>query len=201
MRQKIQMLCLLILSLALVSVVASTLDARGQPQTQPPSRYAGEEGRAIKSLSPEEIEQLLQGHGMGLAKAAELNHYPGPRHVLDLGGELALTPEQSAATHAAFARMRDEAVPLGRQIVERERALDAMFAQGEIDGGQLRAATGEIARLQGTLRAAHLAAHLEMRRILSPAQIKKYDELRGYAGADKQTPAPPSQHDHKHGKH
>lgn len=197
MRRKIHLVSVLPLSLALVVVVASAFGARQQQQQQ--NSYAGEERREIKSLSPEEIEQLLQGHGMGLAKAAELNHYPGPRHVLELGVQLELTPEQSAATQAAFARMREEAVTLGRQIVERERALDALFAKGEIDASKLRAATSEIARLQGNLRAAHLAAHLEMRRILSPAQIKKYDELRGYTGAGKQTPAA---HDHRnHGKH
>lgn len=197
MRQKIRLISLLLLSFAF-SVVAPAVVGAQQQQQQ--GVYAGEERREIKSLSMEEIEQLLQGHGMGLAKAAELNHYPGPRHVLDLGGKLELTPEQSAATMAAFERMREEAVSLGRQIVERERALDAMFAKGEIDALKLRAATSEIARLQGNLRAAHLAAHLEMRRILSPAQIKKYDELRGYAAAGKPTPASP-QHDHKHGKH
>jgi Spy/CpxP family protein refolding chaperone len=196
MRQKI---CLLVLTLAL-GVVASTAGAQQQQPQQQPRGYAGEERREIKSLSTEEIEQLLQGHGMGLAKAAELNHYPGPRHVLELGGPLELRPEQRAETEAVFARMREEAVRLGRQIVDRERELDAMFAKGEIDAGKLRAATSEIARLQGELRAAHLAAHLEMRRILSPQQIKKYDELRGYAGTGKQTPAA-TPHDHKHGKH
>jgi Spy/CpxP family protein refolding chaperone len=186
---------LLVISLAL-GLVASALGAR---QQQHRVGYAGEERREIKSLSTEEIEQLLQGQGMGLAKAAELNHYPGPRHVLDLGARLELTAGQRAATEATFARMRDEAVRLGGQIVERERALDALFAKGEIDAGQLSAATAEIARLQGALRAAHLAAHLEMRRILSPQQIKKYDELRGYTGATQQTPATP--HNHSHGKH
>src|SRR5512140_1710908 len=46
------------------------------------SPYAGEEKREIKSLSADVIEQYNQGEGMGMAKAAELNHYPGPRHVL-----------------------------------------------------------------------------------------------------------------------
>ena len=196
MRQKICTVCLLVLSLTLGAVAT----ARGQHTQHKPTGYAGEERREIKSLSGEEIEQLLQGHGMGLAKAAELNHYPGPRHVLDLGGQLELTAEQRAATEAAFARMREEAVRLGKQIVERERALDAMFAKGEIDAERLRAATSEIAGLQGNLRAAHLTAHLEMRRLLSPQQIKKYDELRGYAGTGTQTPAAP-QHDHSYGKH
>ena len=171
-----QTICLLVWSLALSAAAALAQDARGG------GAYAGEERRAIKSLSADEVEALLQGRGMGLAKAAELNHYPGPMHVLELAAELRLTPEQRAATRAAFDKMRDAAVRLGRGIVARERRLDALFAAGNITEAGLRAETSAIARLQGSLRAAHLAAHLEMRRLLSPAQIKKYDELRGYAG-------------------
>jgi len=44
------------------------------------SKYAGEENRAIKSLSESDIEELLSGSGWGLAKAAELNGVPGPAH-------------------------------------------------------------------------------------------------------------------------
>jgi len=185
-----QTICLLLLSLAF-TVAASSQEKK------PQEGYAGEERREIKSLSAAEVEQLLQGHGMGLAKAAELNHYPGPRHVLELAAELQLTPEQRAHAQETFERMRGEAVRLGRQIVEREKELDASFAKGDIDSGKLHTATSEIARLQGTLRAAHLAAHLEMRRLLSPAQIKKYDELRGYS-TGKKTPAGLN---HRHGKH
>ena len=120
MRQKFCLISLSVLSLTL-GLVATASEARGQHTQHKPDGYAGEERREIKSLSQEEIEQLLQGQGMGLAKAAELNHYPGPRHVLDLGAQLELTPVQREATEAAFRRMRDEAVGLGRQIVERER--------------------------------------------------------------------------------
>lgn len=184
-----QIICLLIFSLAL-GVAASAQELKHEG-------YAGQEGRAIKSLSAEEVEQLLGGQGMGLAKAAELNHYPGPRHVLELAAELQLTPEQRAGAQAAFDRMKREAVRLGRQIVERERELDAMFARSDIDAGSLRTATAGIANLQGALRATHLAAHLEMRRLLSPAQVKRYDELRGYTGAGKpKTHAHTGGHDH-----
>lgn len=182
-----QTICLSVLSLAL-SVAAAAQEAKQ-------GVYAGEERREIKSLSAAEVEQLLNGHGMGLARAAELNHYPGPRHVLELAAELRLTPEQRAKTQATFERMRSEAVRLGQSIVEKEKLLDAMFAKGDIDEGKLRAATKEIAELQGALRAAHLAAHLDMRRLLSPQQVKKYDELRGYAAGHKAG----GQHDH--GKH
>ena len=120
--------------------------------------YSGQESREIKSLSAEQTDQLLAGHGMGLALAAELNHYPGPRHVLELGGKLGLSAEQATQIEALRAAMSDEAVRLGKQIVEQERALDRRFSSGRIDTTELRRLTGEIARLQGELRAAHLGA-------------------------------------------
>ena len=58
------------------------------------SPYTELEKREIKALSKEEIGGYISGDGMGLAKTAELNHYPGPRHVLDLADELQLSGEQ-----------------------------------------------------------------------------------------------------------
>ena len=54
---------------------------------QKPSPYEGQESRDIKALSDEEIRGLLNGQGMALAKAGELNHYPGPMHVLEFAVE------------------------------------------------------------------------------------------------------------------
>lgn len=42
----------------------------------------------LQALTPEEVEQYRAGAGMGYAKAAELNHFPGPMHVLELAGPL-----------------------------------------------------------------------------------------------------------------
>ena len=61
--------------------------------------YAGLESRAIKALAPSEVEDLRQGNGMGMALPAELNGYPGPRHVLDLAEELNLTRHPVSYTH------------------------------------------------------------------------------------------------------
>ena len=67
--------------------------------------YAGQQGRDIKALSEQETADLLAGRGMGLAQAGELNHHPGPAHVLELKDRLALMPGQLAATADSFARM------------------------------------------------------------------------------------------------
>jgi hypothetical protein len=91
------------------------------------SPYAGEQGRDIKALSPQEIDAYLAGQGMGLAKAAELNGYAGPKHVLELAGELSLTSEQRTRTQALFASMQSAARALGSEIVHQERTLDHLF--------------------------------------------------------------------------
>ena len=66
------------------------------------SPYVGEELRSIRSLTSQEIESLRSGRGMGFAKVAELNHYPGPKHVLELADDLDLTLSQVSETEALF---------------------------------------------------------------------------------------------------
>jgi hypothetical protein len=159
------------------------------------SGYAGQETRTIKALSQQEVADLLAGRGMGLAKAAELNHYPGPIHVLELRAPLALTGDQVRTVEAIFARMQDAARPLGVQLVEREAALDRLFVEERITPEKLQAETAAIAKLQGRLRATHLAAHLETRDALTPEQVAQYDALRGYGGPSE----PDATHKHRHG--
>ena len=76
--------------------------------------------------------------------------------------------------------MKEQAIDLGKQIVENEKELESFFRQTEITGDALQAKTRKIAELQGDLRNAHLQAHLEMKKILSPQQVEKYNRLRGY---------------------
>jgi hypothetical protein len=156
--------------------------------------YAGQQTRAIKALSDDEIAALRKGEGMGMAKAAELNGYPGPAHVLQLTAQLGLTDVQRRDVQAIFNRMSAAAKPLGDQIIAQEQVLDQLFAKGEITPDRLAAATAAIAELQGRLRAVHLSAHLETRALLNPDQIARYEQLRGYG--DTQAPG---QHRHHHG--
>jgi Spy/CpxP family protein refolding chaperone len=148
------------------------------------SPYAGQQQRSIKALSDREIEDLRAARGMGLAKAAELNSYPGPAHVRELAAQLHLTEAQRAATQTIFEAMRAKALPLGTQIIAAERALDSAFAQARITPEELRAHLRTIATLQAELRAVHLEAHIAQRALLNPEQIARYDMLRGYSSAN-----------------
>jgi Spy/CpxP family protein refolding chaperone len=161
------------------------------------SPYTGQEARQIKALSPDDMQALLDGRGMGLAKAAELNHYPGPLHVLELATPLHLSDPQRAETQKIYDQMRQEAIRLGQLIVAKEQELDRLFAAQLVDAASLRTLVSDIARLQGELRLVHLQAHLDMQRLLSPEQIAAYDRLRGYSGGGR-SDAPPGQH---HGQH
>lgn len=145
------------------------------------SPYRGEENREIKALSREQVEGYLAGKGMGLAKAAELNHYPGPMHVLELADRLGLTPDQTERTRQLKERVFREAGQLGAELLERERLLDREFASGTIDAEKLRMVLNEIGALSGKIRFVHLHAHLEQRNILTAEQVAAYDALRGYA--------------------
>lgn len=146
----------------------------------PASPYAGQESRAIKALSPQEVQDYLAGRGMGLAKAAELNRYPGPRHVLELADQLGLSPEQRAETERIFEAMEAEASRLGAEIVARERELDGRFAAGGVAADELGRLLDELGSLQSRLRMVHLRAHLAQRDVLTPAQRQQYEVLRGY---------------------
>jgi Spy/CpxP family protein refolding chaperone len=157
--------------------------------------YAGQQTRALKALSDQELADYLQGHGMGLSKVAELNHYPGPRHVLDQAAELGLSGEQVAMTQSIWAAMDAKARMLGTLIVAQETALEAIYAKGSATPANTRAVIDELARLQADLRYTHLSAHLAMRSVLSDEQILKYDALRGYSDG---TVAPAGHHPTRH---
>lgn len=160
------------------------------PAASAQSAFAGEQHRAIKSLSEKEIDDLREGRGVGLARAGELNRYPGPMHVLDLAVQMNVTAEQRAEIETSMAAMRMSAKKLGAEIIALEGRLDGAFAGRMIDASSLEELTRMIGEKQGALRATHLAAHLETTAILTPAQIAHYDALRGYAAGSANSPAP-----------
>lgn len=144
------------------------------------SPYSGWETRPIKGLSEKDIADLRAGRGMSLALPAELNGYPGPRHVLDLSEQLALTPEQKARTEALFDAMQRRASAVGEQVLEAEARLDRLFTEEGAEPDAVQAATTELGALYGELRFVHLRYHIAMKRILAPTQVAAYQRLRGY---------------------
>ena len=135
----------------------------------------------IPSLTEQQMQELKTGGGMGFAKLAELNHYAGPKHVLELAEELELTDDPRGGVRGIRTAMLAKAIPLGEKIIEAEGGLNMRFQHGHIDEAALREATDQIAALYGELRYTHLAAHLSTRALLTEEQIAAYDRSRGYA--------------------
>lgn len=167
-----------------------------EPTSEAEQPYAGLQERDIAALPAERIAELLAGEGAGYALAAELNHYPGPKHVLGLADDLGLTTLQHERVSAVRLDMQAKAKALGRRLVVLERRLNSAFRSEEITSDELGAAVAEIAKVEGRLRATHLEAHLETKAILSARQVGHYDMLRGYAGKASAGHEHGSQEDH-----
>jgi Spy/CpxP family protein refolding chaperone len=161
--------------LAILALFALLAPAFAQPQP-----YRGLDTRAIKTLSEKDIEDLNAGRGMGLALAAELNGYPGPIHAIELSGQLGLSAEQIDKLKGLYEAMKTEAIPLGSKLISQERELNEHFASQTVTAAVLEATTQQIGATHAALRATHLKYHLSTAAILTPAQVARYNELRGY---------------------
>lgn len=149
-------------------------------QTSP---YAGQELRDIKSLSDIDVQSLQNGTGEafgGVAKLAELNGYPGPRHILDMATELQLTDRQRMEIDLIYQNMSTNAKSIGAAIIAVEQDIDRSFANKTITEENLKLMLDKSADLYGQLRFVHLSAHLDTVQMLTMDQVQMYNTMRGY---------------------
>lgn len=179
-----------VVMLGLASSISSTLFAQSPLHSghaaanDTISKYTGQEDRIIKSLSSEDIKSLQTGTGDafgGMAKLAELNGYPGPRHVLDLANKLKLTDEQKKNITTIYNDMKKKAIELGQKIVDIERIANEEFVNKSITDTQIKQLILKSAEIYGQLRYTHLNTHLKMLDILTSEQTALYNSLRGYS--------------------
>lgn len=136
-------------------------------------------GPMLSGISSQEKEALLAGSGLGAGMIAMMNGYPGPKHVLEMGDELGLTAEQKEEIGTLFAERKASFVEMGRELVEKDEELTAMFASGSVNTGDVEKLSREIGQLQGELRAGHLNAHVLTWEALTEAQREKLASTRG----------------------
>jgi hypothetical protein len=170
------------------AAILMTLALPAAAQHQP---YAGQQEREIKALTADEVNQYLSGGGMGFAKSAELNRFPGPSHALELADQLGLSAEQRIAIRALMDSHRAEARAIGKRLVDAERSLEQLFRSGNVPQATLAEVLAKAVALHGAYRLSHLETHRRLRPLLSEEQVARYGALRGYAASDKQ-------HSHKH---
>ncbi len=159
--------------LALSLAAAQTFGAQSKEHQRSP----GVAEASHHACLDQERAALERGEGFGMALVADRNGYPGPKHVLDLKTELRLAPEQQAAMEELLARMKQQALARGKEVLVAEARLDELFAQGRPDT-ELREQSFRVASLRAELRWVHLSAHLAARKLLTPEQLAAYQRLR-----------------------
>ena len=126
-----------------------------------PNKYSGQETRAIKSLSPEDILELERGGGWGMAMVAELNGIPGPAHLLELKNEIGLTSNQLNEIQTLHDEMKEQAIEYGKRLIMHERELEERFQTNLPTDSELKAMLLAIEQTRSQLRFIHLSTHLK----------------------------------------
>ena len=169
-------------SILIALLLATALPVAAQDESTGPTAAGTTDARPT-GLMPRQERMLREGRGMGQARAAEMNGYPGPRHVLEQADTLELTDEQRAATAELVARVREQAPAVGAKILAAEAELTAMFADGTVTREAMEAKLAEIADLNAELRTVHLGAHLDQAALLTDAQKAAYEPMYPAGGA------------------
>ena len=132
----------------------------------------------IGQTIPPDREILEKSEGGGMAMYADMNGYPGPKHVLEMVDQLDLSDQQVNDIQAIFDEMSERARAKGKAIIAREQQLDDLFQSGKADQETVERLSREIGTMRGELRAIHLVAHLSAAQVLSPEQTEEYNALR-----------------------
>lgn len=138
------------------------------------SHSEGESNLEGTSLTREEVNAYLTADSLDLGKVADINHFPNPKKVLKIKNLLNLNRVQNNRSTISYKLMRKYAIKTGRKIVLKERQLNNLFQQPNVDLGAVKKLVNEIAILKGKLRFIHLRARVNQKSYLTNEQITTY---------------------------
>jgi len=127
---------------------------------------------------PSDKEALENSEGAGMASYADLNGYPGPKHILDMQEELNTSEEQRKDIQSIVEAMKESARVKGDAIIAKEVELEKLFRMGKATELDARRLSREIGTLRGELRAVHLTAHVQAKQVLTKEQVATYNSIR-----------------------
>lgn len=135
----------------------------------------------IKTLTYKQYDALMKGEDLyDMALPATLNHYPMPDDVIKYKKGLDLSPIQISKITAIGKELHRKRVEMGPIIVRNENMLDSLFRTHNIDDGTLIFYANRYGLYQGEIRNAILQACYATEKLLSPAQVKKLEELENH---------------------
>ena len=132
----------------------------------------------VKTLSYKQYNAYLNGDDIdNMALVAELNHYPSPQKTIELKKQLGLSADQLLKITAVNTELVRKKKEMGRFIIKNERVLDSLFRVRKVDDGSLIFYGERTDLYRGELRNAILQAYLKISGILTPNQLKRYEQL------------------------
>ena len=165
-----------IAALAVTLAVGIGLGAIGGHRAMPTAEADGN-----SSVSTASIVVPMNGEDVS---GAERHLFPAPHTAIFMANELGLDAVQRRRLHELQEMLDSETATIGRRIHAEEARLDRAFMENMIDSGRIDGLTARIGALQAQLRAARLRSHLATRDLLSPEQLLRYAELRGFEAAE-----------------
>ena len=135
----------------------------------------------VKTLTYKQYDALIKGEDLyDMALPATLNHYPMPDDVIKYKKGLDLSPIQISKITAIGKELHRKRVEMGPIIIKNENMLDSLFRTHNIDDGTLIFYANRYGLYQGEIRNAILQACYATEILLSPAQVKRLEELENH---------------------
>jgi hypothetical protein len=132
----------------------------------------------LKTLTGKEYNALIKGEDIyGMARAAEMNHYPLPDKVLTYKREMNLGPGQISKIKAIAKELHRKKLEMGLIIITNERTIDSLFRTNKFNNGSLIFYANRYGLYMGEIRNAILQACLATHYLLSAGQIAKLEAL------------------------
>lgn len=162
---------LIALALASVLVAASGPPVAAQPKGEPP---------------------------MGIGRPQFLDELFPPPMLMRVQGELGLTGEQRTAITDAVKATQDRLNTLQWDLAAKNEAVAKMLAPDHVDPESALAAAAQSIDLEGQIKKEHLKLLVQIKNVLTPAQIAKLRAQRQDRCGDDR-PGPPGGPGHGHG--
>ena len=122
-----------------------------------------------------------RGGGMGYGPCGQ-GYGPGAGGPGPLASKLNLTPEQNQKIQAMNEAFFKETIPLRNDLMAKQLELKGLWGQTTPDQEKILAKQKEINALRAQMQEKGTKHRLEMRKVLTPEQVAKFQEFQGGPG-------------------
>ncbi len=170
-------------------IAAAVVPATGSAQSPSGKRALG---GTIDFRYERPLSELCPGLGVSLADASVLGGFSEPGRAAALADLLNLSDRQRIGAAEIMSAMQAESIPVANKLAVQMAELRARLARGELTEETHRIATQGAAASHARLKAIQAKYYPLMAELLTPAQVRRYNELRASAGCPAVTPADPA---------